>query len=60
MANCAVIDANNNMINFIVADPTDTPPDGCTLVEIPDGYYWDSVTAQVLIQPIPVAEPNGD
>jgi hypothetical protein len=52
MADCAVIDANNNMINFIVADPSDLPPDGCKLVEIPVGYYWDATTASVLAEVI--------
>lgn len=44
MANCAVIDSNNVVVNLIVAEPTDTPPEGCTLVEIPFcdiGYTWD-------------------
>ena len=44
MANCAVIDSNNVVINLIVAEVTDTPPEGCTLIEIPFcdiGYIWD-------------------
>ncbi len=44
MANCAVIDLDNRVVNLIVAEPTDTPPDGCTLVEIPAcdiGWIWD-------------------
>jgi hypothetical protein len=44
MANCAVVDANNIVVNMIVAEPTDTPPEGCTLVELPFcdiGYTWD-------------------
>ena len=42
MPNCAVIDnQTNEQINFIVAQATDPAPDGCRLVEIPDGYYWD-------------------
>jgi hypothetical protein len=44
MANCAVVDSNNIVVNLIVAEPTDTPPEGCTLVEIPFcdiGYTWD-------------------
>lgn len=45
MANCAVIQ-NNIVVNIIVADVTDTPPEGCILVELPDydiGYTWDGV-----------------
>jgi hypothetical protein len=46
MANCAVIDSNNVVVNIIVAEVTDPPPEGCTLVEIPFcdiGYTWDGV-----------------
>lgn len=39
---CAVIDnVTNEQINTIVADLSDLPPDGCRLVEIPDGSYWN-------------------
>ena len=44
MTTCAVIDSNNIVVNIIVAEPTDTPPTGCILVEIPIcdvGYTWD-------------------
>ena len=44
MAVCAIIDSNNIVINIIVAEVTDTPPEGCTLVEVPVcdiGYTWD-------------------
>jgi hypothetical protein len=44
MANCAVIDSDNRVINMIVAEITDPPPEGCTLVEIPAcdiGWIWD-------------------
>jgi hypothetical protein len=44
MANCAVIDKDNVVINIIVAEVTDLPPEGCILVEIPFceiGYTWD-------------------
>jgi hypothetical protein len=41
MTICAVIDSNNQLVNTIVAEPTDPAPNGCTLVEIPEGYYWD-------------------
>jgi hypothetical protein len=41
--NCAVI-KDNVVVNIIVAELTDPPPEGCTLVEIPFcdiGYTWD-------------------
>ena len=44
MANCAVIDKDNIVIGIIVAELTDIPPEGCTLVEVPFcdiGYVWD-------------------
>jgi hypothetical protein len=44
MTRCAVIDSNNQVVNLIVAEVTDTPPEGCTLVEIAHcdiGYIWD-------------------
>jgi hypothetical protein len=45
MANCAVIQ-DGVVVNIIVAEVTDTPPEGCTLVELPVydiGYTWDGV-----------------
>jgi hypothetical protein len=44
MTTCAVIDSNNQVVNLIVAEPTDIPPEGCTLVLVPFcdiGYTWD-------------------
>ena len=42
MPNYAVIDnQTNEQINFVVAESADVAPDGCHMVEIPDGYYWD-------------------
>lgn len=44
MSNCAVVNADNVVVNLIVAESTDTPPVGCTLVEIPHcdiGWIWD-------------------
>lgn len=44
MANCAVVNADGVVINMIVAEPTDVPPEGCTLIEIPFcdiGYVWN-------------------
>ena len=52
MSNCAVIDSNNTVINIIVAEPTDVPPEGCTLVEIPFcdiGYTWDGTFQQYAV-----------
>jgi hypothetical protein len=46
MTTCAVIDQNSVVVNLIVAEPTDPPPEGCTLIEIPHcdiGYVWDGV-----------------
>lgn len=43
MAVCVVVDLiTNEVINTILADPTDTPPVGCQLIEVPEGYYWDN------------------
>jgi hypothetical protein len=44
MTTCAVVNSDNQVVNLIVAEPTDTPPEGCTLVEVPFcdiGYTWD-------------------
>jgi hypothetical protein len=46
MSTCAVIQ-DSLVINLIVAEPTDTPPNNCTLVLVPDdvfvtiGFTWD-------------------
>ena len=45
MATCAVI-KDSVVVNIIVAEITDTPPDGTFLIEIPYcniGYTWDGV-----------------
>jgi hypothetical protein len=45
MANCAVVQ-DGVLVNIIVAELTDTPPEGCILVELPTydiGYTWDGV-----------------
>ena len=49
MATCIVkkIDTNE-IINFIIAEPTDIPQDGCYLTVIPDGYYWDDTTQNIV------------
>jgi len=54
MTICAVIDDRNQLVNTIIAEPTDEPPIGCRLVEIPDGYYWDG--SSVVTIPVPVGE----
>ena len=46
MAKCAVV-LEDKVVNIIVAEPTDTPPDNCILVLIPDNVFvnidftWD-------------------
>lgn len=52
MATCLVIDSNNQVVNRIVADPTDTAPDGCRLVELPPGTYWTGSE----VAPVPADE----
>ena len=56
MTTCAVIDSNNQLINTIVAEPTDPAPNGCTLVEIPVGFYWDGSQ----VSPIPIEATDGN
>ena len=44
MSNCAVVDSDGVVVNIIVAETTDVPPEGCTLVLIPFcniGYTCD-------------------
>jgi hypothetical protein len=53
MSNCAVIDVTTTVINIIVAEPTDTPPENTYLVLVPpdlpvmigytyvDPYFYD-------------------
>lgn len=53
MAVCAVIDNDTNaQVNVIVAEPTDPAPDGCRLVEIPEGCFWNG--ADMVPMPLPV------
>ena len=48
MATCGVIDIQTNqLLNTIVAEPTDASYENTYLVEIPDGYFWDELTAVV-------------
>jgi hypothetical protein len=58
MTTCAVVNSDNQVVNLIVAEPTDTPPAGCTLVEIPAcdiGWTWDGVRFN---PPQPSQEPE--
>lgn len=47
MTTCAVLNKNNEAVNFIVAELTDSPPENCTLVELAVGasygygWVWD-------------------
>lgn len=42
MSNCAVVQLSDNIVvNKIVAEPTDLPPDETYLVLIPDGVMCD-------------------
>ena len=41
----------DELVNTIVANAGDIPPDGCKLIEIPDGYCWDADLKD--IKPIP-------
>jgi hypothetical protein len=49
MTTCAVINSENQVVNLIVAEPTDIAPDGCNLIVTPDesgnfaqiGGTWD-------------------
>ena len=56
MTICAVIDSDNNLVNTIVAEVTDLAPEGCKLIEIPTGYYWDGT--QVSLSPVEVINGN--
>lgn len=42
MSRCAVVQYSDNVVvNIILADPTDTPPDGCFLVAVSDDQFLD-------------------
>lgn len=55
MATCVVINDKGEAVNFIVADPSIEPPEGCTLKEVPEGFYWNGSA----VVPIEVVT-NGD
>ena len=54
MVICAVINESGELVNTIIAAPTDLPPDGCKLVEIPEGYFWNGSA----VAPIEVSDGN--
>jgi hypothetical protein len=41
MATCAVLDKNNVVVNIIVAEPTDLPPEEHILVLVNEGEFVD-------------------
>lgn len=42
MTICAVFDLkSNSIINIIMAEPSDLPPEGCQLVKIPPNCYLE-------------------
>ena len=57
MTICAVIDLDTNQqINIIVAEENDLPPQGCKLITIPDGYYWNGND----MVPVPIEMNDGN
>ena len=45
----AVIDLETGeQVNLIVADPSDPPPNGCELVELPAGFLWSQERRQTV------------
>ena len=48
MTTFAVIDSSNLLVNLIIEEPTDLPPEGCSLIEIPDGYVWCEPAKQIM------------
>ena len=51
MARYALVDQDNVLLNTIIANTADTAPDGCRLIEIPDGYYWDGAKVSLMPEP---------
>lgn len=59
MTTIAVVDNTNTVINIIIAEITDLPPNGCTLVSTPDsngntpsiGWTYDGIN---FIDPNPI------
>jgi hypothetical protein len=54
MTICVVIDnQTNQLVNTIVAEPSDLAPEGCRLIEVLDGYYWDGNAVVPIPPPLP-------
>ncbi len=52
---CAVIDnVTGVQVNTIIANTGEPAPDGCRLVELPDGYVWNGT--EMVPMPAPVEE----
>jgi hypothetical protein len=70
MTTCAVINSENQVVNLIMAEPTDIAPNGCTLIVSPDesgnfaqlGGAWDGtqfisvVTDEVVADSEPITD----
>lgn len=49
MTTCVVIDnTTNELVNIIIASPTDVPPLNCRLLELPENYYWSNSAKQII------------
>lgn len=47
---CLVINnETNEQVNLIVADISDVPPNGCRLIELIDGMYWDGMQLSPIV-----------
>jgi hypothetical protein len=51
MANCALVNSNDELINLIVAEPTDPVAEGFKLIEVLNGYCWDADSKQLQLIP---------
>jgi hypothetical protein len=65
MSVCAVVQLNDGLvINKIVAEPTDPPPEGCELILIPEdsmcdiGWTWNGTEFVPPPEPEPQPEPE--
>jgi hypothetical protein len=63
---CAVIDANDLVVNIIMAEPTESAPHGCVLVGIYGGVFceigwsWDGANFIDPNPPVVQPEPEPD
>lgn len=54
MKRCAVVNQNGSILNIVLSDPQDIPPDGCKLIPLKDDSlvdrYWkyNSTTKEFL------------